>query len=173
MALIREYPSRPQKSRERILKDGSRYGGDVFEAYVAAVILSNPLHGFDMVEKWLRELWSPRLLHVPPVQTVLKYKEQLAKTVMGKGIKLRYVEEQAAKQLDGGMQTFYIGVYLTGWGWQDQHLGSGSGLNKAIAGDEAAHKALRNSPLIDQVVEAKAAHDRQASGVDSQAQLTE
>jgi ribonuclease-3 len=78
--------------------------------------------------------------------------------------------------LDGGMQTYYIGVYLTGWGWQDQHLGSGSGLNKAIAGDEAANRALQNSPLIDQVAAAKAAHDRHASGVkevDSNTQLTE
>lgn len=139
--------------------------GDVFEAYVAAVILSNPDHGFDMVEQWLRELWLPRLSQVQPVQTVLRYKEQLAKKVMSKGIKLRYVEEQPVKQLDGGMQTYYIGVYLTGWGWQDQHLGSGTGLNKAIAGDEAANRALQNSPLIDQVAAAKVAHDRQASGV--------
>lgn len=151
--------------------------GDVFEAYVAAVILSNPDHGFDMVEQWLRELWLPRLSQVQPVQTVLRYKERLAKKVMGKGIKLRYVEEQPAKQLDGGMQTYYIGVYLTGWGWQDQHLGSGSGLNKAIAGDEAANRALQNSPLIDQVAAAKAAYDRQAIGVkevdSSNTQLTE
>jgi ribonuclease-3 len=151
--------------------------GDVFEAYVAAVILSSPDHGFDMVEQWLRELWLPRLSQVQPVQRVLRYKEQLAKKVMGKGIKLRYVEEQAVKQLDGGMQTYYIGVYLTGWGWQDQHLGSGSGLNKATAGDEAANRALQNSPLIDQVAAAKAAHDRQAIGVKevegSNTQLTE
>lgn len=151
--------------------------GDVFEAFVAAVILSNPDHGFDMVEQWLRELWLPRLSQVQPVQTVLRYKERLAKKVMGKGIKLRYVEEQPAKQLDGGMQTYYIGVYLTGWGWQDQHLGSGSGLNKAIAGDEAANRALQNSPLIDQVAAAKAAYDRQAIGVkevdSSNTQLTE
>jgi ribonuclease III len=134
---------------------------DVFEAYIAAVILSNPGDGFEMVEKWLRQLWLPRLSHVQPVQLVLKHKEQLAKKVMGKGIKLRYVEEKPAQQLDGGMQTFYIGVYLTGWGWQDQHLGSGSGLNKGSAGDQAAERALRNSPLIDQVAAAKVAFDQQ------------
>lgn len=149
--------------------------GDVFEAYVAAVILSSPDRGFAMVEQWLRELWLPRLSQVQPVQTVLKYKEQLAKKVMGKGVKLRYVEEQPATRLDGGMQTYYMGVYLTGWGWQNQHLGSGRGLNKAIAGDQAASRALQNCPLIDQVAAAKAAHDRQASGVkeaDSNIQLT-
>ncbi|OKL57174.1 hypothetical protein UA08_07706 [Talaromyces atroroseus] len=136
---------------------------DVFEAYVAAVVLSNPGDGFGMVEKWLGQLWQPRLSHVQPVQSVLKYKEKLAKKVMGKGIKLRYVEEKPPKQLDGGMQTFYIGVYLTGWGWHDQHLGSGSGLNKASAGDQAAERALHNVPLIDEVAAAKVAYDKQAS----------
>lgn len=134
--------------------------GDVFEAYVAAVILSNPTNGFKLAEQWLRKLWLPRLAHVHPVQPVLRDKEHLAKKVMSKGIKLKYVEERPPEQLDGGKQTFYIGVYLTGWGWHDQHLGSGSGLNKAIAGNEAANNALHNSPLIDRVVAAKAAHDR-------------
>ena len=138
--------------------------GDVFEAYVAAVVLSSRDHGFQMAEQWLRELWLPRLSQVQPVQTILKYKERLAKKIMGKGIKLRYVEERPAQRLEGGMQTYYIGVYLTGWGWKDQHLGSGSGLNKAIAGDEAANRALHNSPLIEQVAAAKAAHDRGAIG---------
>src|SRR5262249_44746159 len=35
---------------------------DVFEAYVAAIALSNPNDGFSIVEKWLTELWAPQLL---------------------------------------------------------------------------------------------------------------
>lgn len=130
---------------------------DVFEAYIAAVALSNPVDGFEMVKKWLGQLWLPRLALVGPEKSRLRSKEQLANKVMGKGTQLRYVEEQPSKQLEGGMQTFYIGVYLTGWGWHDQHLGSGSGLSKAAAGDQAAEQALQNSPLIDQVAAAKAA----------------
>ena len=42
-------------------------------------------------------------------------------------------------------------MYLTGWGWDKKHLGSGEGRNKAIAGDEAARQALLNVPLIDEI----------------------
>src|SRR5690606_10445636 len=40
--------------------------GDVFEAYVAAVILSNPDSGFRSVESWLDELWLPKLRNAQP-----------------------------------------------------------------------------------------------------------
>lgn len=36
---------------------------DVFEAYVAAVVLSDVVDGFKTVESWLEELWAPLLLH--------------------------------------------------------------------------------------------------------------
>lgn len=139
--------------------------GDVFEAYVAAVILSNPVDGDEIVENWLTQLWQPKLTGIELVQPVLKSKELLAKKVMGKGIKLRYVDERPPEKLSGGMQTFYVGVYLTGWGWDNQHLGSGSGLNKTIAGDNAAQQALRNVPLIDQVADAKLAGDAKANAL--------
>ena len=35
--------------------------GDVFEAYVAAVVLSDPEHGFAVAEKWLTSLWALKL----------------------------------------------------------------------------------------------------------------
>ncbi|KAF2158131.1 hypothetical protein K461DRAFT_318119 [Myriangium duriaei CBS 260.36] len=35
---------------------------DVFEAYVAAAILSDPEGGYAKVERWLKELWTPILL---------------------------------------------------------------------------------------------------------------
>lgn len=139
--------------------------GDVFEAYVAGVVLSNPVDGNEVVENWLTQLWLPKLTGVERVQPVLKAKELLAKKVMGKGIKLRYVDERPPERLSGGMQNFYVGVYLTGWGWENQHLGSGIGLNKAIAGDNAAQQALRNVPLIDQVADAKLASDAKANGL--------
>ncbi|CRG83241.1 hypothetical protein PISL3812_00592 [Talaromyces islandicus] len=139
--------------------------GDVFEAYVAAVVLSNPVDGDEIVENWLTQLWQPKLTGIQSVQSVLKAKELLAKKVMGKGIKLRYVDERPPERLSGGMQTFYVGVYLTGWGWDNQHLGSGRGLSKTIAGDNAAQEALRNVPLIDQVADAKLASGAKANDI--------
>ncbi|EFW22834.1 hypothetical protein D8B26_006409 [Coccidioides posadasii str. Silveira] len=133
--------------------------GDIFEAYVAAVILSDPVNGFNLVEEWLAYLWIPTLNHVQPENQAAHYKETLAKKVMGKGIKLRYINESPPINRKGGMQTFFIGVYLTGWGWQDQHLGSGSGLNKAAAGNAAAKQAVENHPLIDEIHAVKKSFD--------------
>ncbi|KAH8704289.1 ribonuclease III domain-containing protein [Talaromyces proteolyticus] len=139
---------------------------DVFEAYIAAVILSDSENGYEIVEKWLWQLWLPKLTNIEPMEASLKYKELLAKKIMGKGIKLKYVDERPPAQAKG-RETFYIGVYLTGWGWENQYLGSGFGSSKAIAGDSAAKQALNNVPLIDEVSKAKIAHDNEMKNVTS------
>ena len=54
----------------RMLEEGKGKGnkgfkkvmGDVFEAYVAAVVLSDVESGFAVVEKWLTALWAPKLV---------------------------------------------------------------------------------------------------------------
>lgn len=129
--------------------------GDIFEAYVAAVILSDPARGYQTAEEWLSRLWLPMLDGLGHQKSELRSKETLAKKIMGKGIKLEYIEERTSIRLKGGKQTFFMGVYLTGWGWNKQHLGSGQGLSKAAAGDEAAREALLNAPLILEIIEAK------------------
>lgn len=124
---------------------------DVFEAYVAAVILSDPVNGFKSAEEWLVRLWQPKLKDVKATVPNLKAKEELARKVMARGIKLDYRDEAPMEQLKGGMQTYFIGVYLTGWGWENLHLGSGTGLSKVAAGNEAAAAALENRSIIEQI----------------------
>lgn len=131
--------------------------GDIFEAYVAAIIMSNPESGFQTAEAWLTALWQIKLSPRQPkpgfeTQTVdPDAKTSLAKKVLSKGIKLEYKEEAPPKQIrNQGKIVFHMGVYLTGWGWQNQHLGSGSGLSKSEAGAVAAIEALKN-PLTEQV----------------------
>lgn len=132
--------------------------GDVFEAYVAAVILSDPINGQGIVERWLTGLWLPKLADLGHQKSELQSKQELAKVVMAKGIKLDYDEEKPSLHAKGtGRQTYYIGVYLTGWGWVKKHLGSGQGLSKNEAGDEAAKNALLNTDLISQISSAKKA----------------
>jgi ribonuclease III len=131
--------------------------GDIFEAYIAAIVLSDPT-GDQTAESWLSQLWMPKLAEAAPATRALKSKEALAKKIMGKGVKLEYIDVQAPIQLSGGTQTFFIGVYLTGWGWHSQHLGSGQGQNRTIAGDRAAHSALLNKPLIDEIATVKSAY---------------
>lgn len=129
--------------------------GDVFEAYIAAVILSDPVCGYEAVEHWLAGLWVPILKNLGHQKGELRSKEALAKKIMGKNVKLEYIEERPSIQQKGGTQTFFVALYLTGWGWDKRFLGSGQGLSKAAAGDEAAKKALLNTPLILEIVSAK------------------
>ncbi|KAL2811366.1 ribonuclease III domain-containing protein [Aspergillus cavernicola] len=131
--------------------------GDIFEAYVAAVILSHP-NGYSIAEEWLAQLWSPKLETIEEPHPSPQAKEALAKKIMGKGIKLKYIDEKPALQHQGGTQTFFIGVYLTGWGWNNKHLGSGQGLNKTFAGNQAAQQALQNEDLINAIVKSRNTH---------------
>lgn len=129
--------------------------GDVFEAYIAAVILSDPDNGYQSVEMWLTGLWMPILKGLGHQKGELRSKEALAQKIMGKNVKLEYIEERPSIQQKGGTQTFFIALYLTGWGWSQRLLGSGRGLSKAAAGDEAAKKVLLNKPLLLEIISAK------------------
>jgi ribonuclease-3 len=157
----------PQDHRNQP-KRWTKTKADVFEAYIAAVILSDPSTGYQTAESWLVQLWMPRLAKVKQTKQMLNAKELLAKKIMSKGNNIRYIDEQPPKKMKGGMETFFIGVYFTGWGWNNQHLGSGYGPNKAIAGDEAAQQALLNRPLIDEIAAAKHEHDSRTEQDDIQ-----
>jgi len=81
--------------------------------------------------------------------------------------------EPQIQQHNKGKTMYTLGVYLTGWGWIHQHLGSGSGWNKTEAGNEAAKAALANHPLIDQIAEVKREHDARVKAEREQGQRTE
>ena len=138
--------------------------GDIFEAFVAAVIISDPEQGFQVAEAWLTVLWASKLdspKHEGSETVDPKAKSHLATKVLGKGIRIDYRDEAPPVEIRReGKLIFQIGVYLTGWGWQDQRLGSGKGLNKQEAGQRAAADALVN-PLTAQVASVKRDFDAQ------------
>ena len=139
--------------------------GDMFEAYVAAVILSDPIHGFATVEAWLTELWRPRLEERKWEDEELDQmaKQTLAKKVLGRDIRLTYVETgKNVAQLSEGKTWYTMQVYLTGWGWFNQLLGTGTGLNKGNAGTRAAMQALQN-PLTEEIGAVKRAYDEKVA----------
>lgn len=136
-------------------KRWTKIKGDVFEAYVAALILSDPVCGCETASHWLASLWMPILEKLGPQKGELRSKETLAKKIMGKNVKLEYIEERPSIQQKGGTQTFFVALYLTGWGWVKRFLGSGQGLSKAAAGDEAAKEVLLNTPLVLEIMSAK------------------
>jgi ribonuclease-3 len=136
-------------------KRWTKIKGDVFEAYVAAVILSDPVCGYEIAQHWLTGLWMPLLRNLGHQKAELRCKEALAKKIMGKNVKLEYIEERPSIQQKGGTQTFFVALYLTGWGWEKKFLGSGQGLSKAAAGDEAARVILSDTPLLLEIMSAK------------------
>lgn len=148
--------------------------GDIFEAYVAAVIMDDPEHGFQIADAWLCALWESKLSTARDTQTVdLDAKTQLAKRVLGKGIKLDYREDGPPQQIrKEGKMVYHIEVYLTGWGWQNQYLGKGSGLSSKDAGAMAAKEALAN-PLTEKVASVKRSFDEKVRAEREQRELLE
>lgn len=166
-----EFARRYNFDRKLIIGQGSNISketlvkihGDVFEAYVAAVILSNEDYhrGFHIVRKWLTALWEPMLANFGMAGSEtfnVKSKEELATAVLVKGIRLNYAEERPSVILKSrGITEYYFGVYLSGWGYDNQHLGSGQGTSKVEAGQNAAKAAMQN-PLMEDIRAKRAAY---------------
>jgi ribonuclease-3 len=130
---------------------------DIIEAYVAAVVLSDPENGFDVAETWLTELWAPQLLGFKEkIIENPQARDQLNKLVLGKGVKLIAKEEKPMTYDANSVQCYHIGIYLTGWGYENEWLGSGDGQSKVQASVAAAADALkRNSPVLQDAIRQK------------------
>jgi len=139
--------------------------GDVFEAYIAAIVLSDPEHGFVRAEAWLTALWTPKLLQT---QEMRKYrnpglalqqpdgadpkteysptaKADLQRRIQGYDAKLVYAPYKASVELKGdqlGQNRHFIALHLTGYGYENKLLGRGEGKNKVEAGNWAAIEAM-------------------------------
>ncbi|KAF2800363.1 ribonuclease III [Melanomma pulvis-pyrius CBS 109.77] len=121
---------------------------DIFEAYVAAIVLSDPARGFQTAEAWLTDLWAPQLLGFKERMIENpKAREELQNLIVGRGAKLDYRDEKPM-QMHRGLQRFFVGVHLTGWGFENVWLGSGVGQNKTLACVDAANDALERSEVL-------------------------
>ena len=124
--------------------------GDLFEAYAAAVVLADPQNGFQALEKWLAELWAPKLYDENDAEPPLneKAKVELSQKVGGRAVKIEYKHEkdpEAARKK--AKPQFEIGAYLTGWGYEGAKIGLGKGLNTVDAGNRAAMEALESEAV--------------------------
>ncbi|KAL8964408.1 MAG: hypothetical protein Q9183_004472, partial [Haloplaca sp. 2 TL-2023] len=131
-------------------KTWTKVMGDMFEAYVAAVITSDPENGYEVAEKWLRELWEPLLssrvdTHVPDAMA----KQLLATKVTTRGCKIKYEETLPPKSANDvkSKLIFTFGAFYSGLGYERLLLGTGTGPSKAEAGYDAAVKALGHPQL--------------------------
>ncbi|MCJ1307231.1 hypothetical protein MMC25_000877 [Agyrium rufum] len=136
--------------------------GDVFEAYVAALILSDPEHGFVRAEAWLTGLWEGKLALRGAEQedeADTEAKNELSRKVMGRGISLEYRNlREPVKFSNEGKVWYEVEVVITGWGWTQQKLGSGTGWSKNEAGLRAATDAVMN-PLTAKISAVKREYD--------------
>jgi ribonuclease-3 len=161
--------------------------GDIFEAYVAAVILSDPVNGLPNAVKWLKDLWSMTIRKdiVTQENSVLKYssplwnlagksepaakqsvllnpKDQLAQAIGAKAVKISYRDTaKETKCRDTKLPIFSVGVFLDGWGEKDKKLGEGKANGKKEAGFKAAEQALNNKKVMMVLIEKKRLHDEQ------------
>ncbi|KAI9158496.1 Ribonuclease 3 [Paramyrothecium foliicola] len=151
-------------------KDLLKTQSDMFEAYVAAAIISDPENGLQNTMDWVRTLWgqtirdqiqaAEKTSKTGPVtgEKISPPKEQLARAIGAKGILIQYKDIQSNKRDPRlNLPLFTIGVYLTGWGERDKLLGTGTALNKLEAGHKAATVALQNKKLMQAYTEKKKA----------------
>ncbi|RSL42349.1 hypothetical protein CEP53_012237 [Fusarium sp. AF-6] len=153
------------KPRDR---DVIKVQGDVFEAYVGAIIRADPVQGRANAAAWLKALWGrtikdqikqverteasvnqPAERDVGPPKKELTPKERLAQILVVKGIKIRYEDMPCNKKDKNlGLPLYAMGVYLDGWGETNKLLGVGTALKKTEAGAKAASAALENRKLM-------------------------
>lgn len=138
------------------------------QAYIGAIILSDrdfeapedgqpTMSGFEEAEAWLTALWVPILLEEDPnIAVVVNRKDELAKAVGDKGVKIEYLEDKPMFLSQGGaMQNYTVGVYITGWGLERKILGQGVAVGKKEAGMRAAADALDRNPFVEELHEKK------------------
>ncbi|KAI8940744.1 hypothetical protein NX059_002009 [Plenodomus lindquistii] len=134
-----------------------KVSADIFEAYVAGLVQANPENGFRIAEEWLTELWAPQLLGFQAkVIENPQARNELNKLVVCKGVTLQFREEKPMTFDTGSIQRYYIGIYLTGWGYEDEWIGSGEGQNKAQASVAAATAAIKDSAVVKDAAAKKA-----------------
>lgn len=174
--------SRPSKDQDK-----TKVLGDIFEAYVAAVVLSDPAEGIIRVSAWLKDLWGMTIkkeiieeekhglkigsplwslrgdvVGAKSVLPPLNYKERLQKLLVSKGVKLEYKDAAPErKDRETKLPLFTVGVYLTGWGVKNRLLGTGTAHGKKEAGQKAAAMALENRKALDMFLEKKRVFDAQ------------
>ncbi|KAM0325405.1 hypothetical protein ACHAQA_007391 [Verticillium albo-atrum] len=153
--------------------------GDLFEAYVAAVILSDPEHGLQRAGEWLKALFSmtirtqihtlsnkPEHLAVLEMgdrldpNQLLSAKSRLQQLIGAKGVIFRYEDDPTGPKNDKfnkRLPVHSVNLFLDGWGEKNKWLGRGTDINKREAGNKAAQIALDNKALIKKFSDKKAA----------------
>lgn len=160
--------------RER-LDGGARWTkilGDVFEAYVGAIIDNDKEGGFATAEHWLQGLWEPYLstlekkANANPRINVGELKDKLQNLLMNPkaGVKITYANAVPPCEDKGKGKTWYTReVVLDGWGHFNKSLGHGESANSKTADGLAIQDAFaKNMDLIMEANTKKKDYERKA-----------
>lgn len=136
-------PRNPQRGGSRAVTAAGGVGtkadlnktlADCFEAYIAAIILDDPVNGVTTVTEWLKVLYEPKLREMEmqhsSVAPIDKMAKQTLNTIAG-GNKVT-IEYKWTDGKGGNKGGFWITVLLTGWGWEEREIGRGWGSNKGF-----------------------------------------
>jgi len=104
---------------------------DCFEAYIAAIVLDSP-NGVDVAQRWLTELFEPKLKEMETQYASLAPIDKMAKQTLNTivGGNRATIEYKWTDGEGGNKGGYWITVYLTGWGFNKRDIGSGWGSNK-------------------------------------------
>lgn len=159
-------------------KDLIKTQADMFEAYTAAAIVTDPINGLQAVTSWLRDLWSMTIEEdirkldgkpsssstssskteslaasqtedAPSAKKSLSPKEELAAMIVVRGLHLRYEKLPCSKKDKHlNLPLFAVGAYFDGWGDENRLLAVGTALSVKEAGQKAAAEAMQNHKLM-------------------------
>lgn len=104
---------------------------DCFEAYIAAIVLDSP-NGVDVAQRWLTELFEPKLKEMEAQHASIGPIDKMAKQTLNTivGGNRATVEYKWTDGEGGNKGGYWITVYLTGWGFNKREIGTGWGSNK-------------------------------------------
>ncbi|KAI3397066.1 hypothetical protein diail_11302 [Diaporthe ilicicola] len=181
--LPKEYDTSGRKGGSKATeKERAKVLGDIFEAHVAAVILSDPIRGVSRAAVWLKDLWSttiseqikkhtqPRQSLVAPVmgsassagtqdKVASSAKQQLAAELALANPRVNIVyrtidESRTIRDPLTKQVLFAQAVFLEGYG-ETRQLGTGTAKKKTDANEMAALNALENKKLMNTYKEKK------------------
>jgi len=157
--------------------------GDIFEAYVAAVILSDPKDGVNRVSAWLKSIWAMTLSKEIREQAIrtsqnlepgsnINAKDRLSKEIGCKGVKISYKDAgPEEKDPETGHPIFTVAVLYHNLGEREVQLGIGKAKGKGEAGMKAAEAALKAIFVIKELKAHKTVVDERVRA-EKQAQLS-
>ncbi|TPX13190.1 uncharacterized protein E0L32_006390 [Thyridium curvatum] len=163
-------------------KERQKALGDIFEAYVGALVRSNGDQGRKQAIDWLKALWSRTIAKdireeensnggsfqtakpaedrpavVQPRER--RPKEELSRLIGCRPVKIRYEDMPGKAKSHRDHQNlalFHVGVYVDAWG-KTELLATASALSKKEAGAKAAEEALKNKKAMKVLMEKKKA----------------